>query len=129
MHLAKQPSTFPAIDAASKGAQHFPTGRLRAQIVSRGALPVFARHEFLGINDGFERWTGCAGCGRARREGHRLVGLKNLQAAQLGVDERQRLESLGLEDLLVEPCLDLVLFYGGKFLVIIVDVAVELKQR
>lgn len=58
-----------------------------------------------------------------------FVGLEDLEAAELGVDEVEGLEALCFEDLLVEPGLDFVLLFFGEFLVQVVDVAVELEQR
>jgi hypothetical protein len=58
-----------------------------------------------------------------------IVGLEHFEAAQLQVDHGQRLEALRFEDLLVEPCLDLVLLLDREFLVGIVDVPVKLQQR
>ena len=68
----------------------------------------------------------------SRRLGHwrggGLVGFEDVKATKLLVDEGQGLELLGLEHLLVEPGLDLVLLDLGQFLVVVVDVAVELQQ-
>lgn len=85
---------------------------------------MFSRDEFLRVDDGLGRLS------RPSREGEglRLVGLKDLEAPQFLVDEVEGLEFLGLEDLLVEPCLDFVLLGFGEFLVDVVDVAVELEE-
>lgn len=86
---------------------------------------MFSCDEFLRVDDGLGRLS------RPSREGEGLclVGLKDLETPQFLVDEVEGLEFFRLEDLLVEPRLDLVLFGLGEFLVDVVDVAVELEER
>lgn len=55
------------------------------------------------------------------------VGLEDVEAAQFLVDDREWLEFLGLEHLLVEPCLDFVLLHFRQLLVGIVNVSVQLQ--
>lgn len=60
------------------------------------------------------------------RRGCRLIRLEDFEAAQLLVNQRQRLEAFGLEHLLVKPRLDLILLFGWQLLVIVVDVSIQL---
>jgi hypothetical protein len=59
------------------------------------------------------------------RQGHRLVRFEYIQTFQLLVYDCQRLEFLRLDDLLVEPILDLILLYLWEFLVIIVEMSIK----
>lgn len=66
------------------------------------------------------------GGGRGNRQG--LVGFEDIEASELLVDYGKRLELFGLEDLLVEPGPDFILFDLGKLLVIVVDVSEECQR-
>lgn len=127
--LAEKASTFPAINASVYRPEPLSTCRIRAHVISCRALPMMSRYEFLRVDGSFNRElaSGCC-CGLRRRNKVGFIRFKNIEAAQLHVDHGQRLEALRFEDLFVEPCLDLVLFFGGEFLVGIIDVAVELEQ-
>lgn len=86
-------------------------------------------NQLLRVYNGLFLYPG--GSGRVLYEARRglgFVALEYLQPPQLLVDERQGLKALRLEDLLVEPCLDFVLGRLGKFLVNIVDVAIQLEK-
>lgn len=81
---------------------------------------MFPCDQFFGVDDRL----GCLSRTSRDRQGLRLVGFKDLEAAELLVDEGERLEALRFEDLLVEPRLDFVLLGFGEFLVDVVDVTV-----
>lgn len=72
---------------------------------------MFARDKLLWVDDCVQGRPCAGGCARGRGNGLRFVGLEDFEPAQLGVDERQGLEALGFQDLLVEPCFDLVLLF------------------
>lgn len=129
VRLAKEASAFPAVDVSVDRSKPLSTSRIRAHVISRRALPMISRYEFFRVDGGFNREpaNGCC-CSLRRRDQVGFVGFENLEAAQLHVDHRQRLEALRFEDLFVEPCLDFVLFFGRELLVGIVDMAVELEQ-
>ena len=62
---------------------------------------------------------------RAGWDGSGLVGFEDFEAAKLLVEHGEGLKSLGFENLLVEPRLDLILLEFGEFLVGVVEVASE----
>jgi hypothetical protein len=82
---------------------------------------VGAGDELVGVGGVFgEGLGGVVARGGGGGEGG--VGLEDVEAAELLVDDGEGLEALGLVDLLVEPGADFILFDLGEFLVDVVDV-------
>lgn len=84
------------------------------------------RDEFVGVDGSFERGFSSSSSSDWCGDRTRFVRFKDIEASEFLVDEREGLESLGFEDLLVEPRLDFILLLFCKFLVIVVDVSVQL---
>lgn len=57
-----------------------------------------------------------------------FVRFKDVETAEFLIDNGEGLETLGLADLFVEPCPDLILFYFWQFLVRIVDVSGQQRK-
>lgn len=55
VRLAKEASTFPAVDVSVYRSKPLSTSRIRAHVISRRALPVMSRYEFLRIDGSFDR--------------------------------------------------------------------------
>lgn len=130
VRLAKEAPAFPAINTSVYRSEPLSTSRIRAHVISRRALPVISRDIFLRVDGNFDRElaSGCCCSLQRRRNRVGFIRFEDIEAAQLHVDHRQRLEALRFENLFVEPCLDLVLFLGREFLMGIIDMAVELEQ-
>lgn len=122
MLIAEKLSTLSAINVSICRAKSLPTGRIRAAVVGPMSLPVVTFDDFI--------WIGrCSllgrGAGGEIRRSRRLVWLENVQALKLLIQNRQRLELLGLDHLGFEPILDFILLYFFEILVIIVEMSIE----
>lgn len=90
--------------------------------MARGSLPVASRDDLVRVDRAVDGQLASRDGGH--RDRARFVGFKDFEAAQFLVEQGEGLEALGLENLLVEPGLDLILGLLGKLLVGVVDVSV-----
>lgn len=139
--IAEQLPAVAAVDVAVCGAQSFAAERVGAGVVARGALPVGLGNGVIGINDsrvgrrrsgsgsrgrrGMARRysSGVDSRGRRAREVDNAIRFKDIEAFELLVENGERLELLGLFDLLFKPVLDFVLFGFLEILVVVVQVS------
>lgn len=126
MFLAKETAAMATVHASHDRTQAPPAGWVRTIVIVCGSLPVFPCDQVVWVDRGGLNGELGGRCGYGWGAWRGLVRFEDVQAAEFLVDEGQWLESLRLENLLVEPCLHLVLLLLGKFLVGIVDVSVEL---
>ena len=122
MFLAEQPPALPAVDAAVHRTEAPAADGLRADVVAPRPLPVFSCYQLVGVDN--RLWLLRRPWCRRRGQGLCFVRLEDLEATELLVDHRERLKPFRLENLLVEPGLDVVLFYFGKFFVRIFNMPV-----
>jgi hypothetical protein len=126
MVLAEQSSAFPAVDVAIDGSKPLPTCRLGTDVVVSRLLPMCSGHHLVGVWSRFRGSCPIAGDhDRWECRSRYIVGLEDVQALELLVDDSQRLKPLRLYNLLVEPVLDLILLDFGELLMIIVEVSVS----
>ena len=95
--------------------------------MARGSLPVASCNDFVRIDRAVDRQLASRGGGH--RDRTRFVRFEDFETAQFLVEQGEGLKALGLENLLVEPGLDLILGLLGKLLVSVVDMSVQLKER